>query len=112
LKQSNTHKTRRTSSLGQAVVHKSNGKRRCGAPAGNGNAKKGIVLPDWLKLDSSDEILTFMRKILIPYTLAGKIGTRQSSAICTAVKVLLDYDALKEIEGRVSRLEEERVKGN
>jgi len=35
----------------------------------------------------------FMREILIPYTLAGRIGTRQSSAITTACKVLLDYDA-------------------
>ena len=52
-----------------------------GGQPGNGNAKKGIVLPDGLKLETSDEILTFMREILITYTLAGKIGTRQSSAI-------------------------------
>lgn len=92
--------------MAAAVVHKSN--RGRGAPAGNGNAKKGMVLPDWLKLQTSDEILRFMREVLIPYTLSGRIGTRQSSAITTACKVLLDYDRLQELENRVEQLE--RVK--
>jgi hypothetical protein len=47
---------------------------------GNRNAQKGIVLPDWLKLDSAESILKFMRQILIPYTLSGQLGTRASSA--------------------------------
>jgi hypothetical protein len=97
------------------VVHtpqSSHGGRRvgAGAPKGNVNGRKGIQLPDWLKLKNSDEILTFMRKILIPYTLSGQLGCRQSSAITTACKVLLDYDRLQELEERVSRLEEEKVK--
>jgi len=94
-----------------AVVHKST--RREGGQPGNGNAKKGIVLPGWLKLRTTDEILRFMRQILIPYTLSGQIGTRQSSAITTACKCLLDYDRLQELEERVEALEvSKRVKPN
>jgi hypothetical protein len=92
------------------VVHKST--RREGGQPGNGNARKGIQLPGWLKLETSDEILAFMRKILVPYTLAGKIGTRACSAMTTVCKVLLDYDRLEALEERVSRLEEEKVKTN
>jgi hypothetical protein len=66
-----------------------------------------------LKLETSDEILTFMRKVLIPQTLAGRIGTRQSSAITTCCKVLLDYDRLGELEKRIELLEEAKgVKAN
>ncbi len=89
-----------------AVVHKSNRER--GAPAGNSNASKGIELPDWLNLETSDEILTFMRKILIPSTLSGRIGTRQSSAITTACKVLLDYASLQALETRIKSLEDKQ----
>ena len=71
---------------------------------GNANAKKGIVLRE-LKLDSAESILTFMRTILIPDTLAGRIGTRQSSAICTACKALLDYASLGSLEKRITELE-------
>jgi hypothetical protein len=54
-----------------------------------------------------------MREILIPYTLSGRIGTRQSSAITTACKCLLDYDRLQELEERVEALEvSKRVKPN
>ena len=31
---------------------------------GNGNAKKGIVLPEWLKLDDVESLLKFIRTIL------------------------------------------------
>jgi hypothetical protein len=62
-------------------------------------------MPAWLRLRSSDEILRFMREILIPQTLAGRIGTRQASAITTACKVLLDYESLQELEKRVAELE-------
>ena len=86
--------------MSRAVVKKGRG-----APVGNGNAKKGMQLPSWLSLKTSDEILRFMREILIPYTLSGRIGTRQSSAITTACKVLLDYDRLQELEQRVEELE-------
>jgi len=107
-----THKTRPERLRKDPVVHKSIPKKRPGAPAGNSNAKKGMVLPGWLKLETSDEILGFMRKILVPYTLAGKIGTRACSAMTTVCKVLLDYDRLEALESRVSRLEEEKVKAN
>ncbi len=90
-----------------AVVHKSNRKR--GAPPGNSNAAKGIQLPDWLNLETSDEILTFMRKILIPSTLSGRIGTRQSSAITTACRILLEYDSLQALEHRIAELEKAKV---
>jgi hypothetical protein len=90
------------------VVHKSNGRR--GAPRGNGNAKKGIQLPDWLKLETSDEILTFIRTILIPYTLSGQIGSRQAGAVNNSVKVLLEFGRLEDLERRV--LELEKVKQN
>ena len=76
-----------------------------GAPLGNSNARKGIPMPDGLKLESSDEVLRFMRVILIPSTLAGKIGTRQASAIITACKILLDYEPLEELEKRIEELE-------
>jgi len=103
--------TRSRAGSADAVVH--NSTRREGGQPGNGNAKKGIVLPGWLKLRTSDEILRFMREILIPYTLSGRIGTRQSSAITTACKCLLDYDRLQELEERVEALEvSKRVKPN
>lgn len=79
-------------------------KRGRGAPEGNRNAAKRMTMPEWLHLDDPESILKFMRKILIPYTLAGRIGTRQSSAITTACKVLLEYD-LQELEERLERLE-------
>lgn len=60
---------------------------------GNRNARKGIILPDNIKLDCVEGILAFMRSVLVPSTLSGEIGTRQSSAIATACKILLDYDA-------------------
>ena len=94
----------------KSVVHKST--RREGGQLRNGNAKKGIVLPDNVKLDTVEGILTFMRTVLIPSTLSGEIGTRQSSAIATACKILLDYDAdlraLEEIKTRLDRMEEEQ----
>jgi len=93
------------------VVHKSN--RGRGAPAGNSNASKGIELPDWLNLETSDQILTFMRKILIPSTLSGRIGTRQSSAITTACRILLEFDSLQVLEKRLELLEAAKgVKAN
>ena len=97
--------------VGSAVVHKTT--RGEGGQPGNGNAKKGMQLPSWLSLKTSDEILRFMREILIPYTLSGRIWTRQSSAITTACKCLLDYDRLQELEERVEALEvSKRVKPN
>lgn len=97
----------------RAVVHtpqSSHGGRRVGAgpPKGNVNGRKGIQLPGWLKLKSSDEILTFMRKILIPYTLSGQLGCRQSSAITTACKVLLEYESLQDLEKRIKSLEDNK----
>jgi hypothetical protein len=87
-------------SRGKDGVHKSiPWKKGRGASAGNQNAKKGIALPEWLRLESVESILMFIRQVLIPCTLSGKIGTRQSSAITTACKVLLDYDAdLRDLE--------------
>jgi hypothetical protein len=77
------------------------------------NGRKGIHLPAWLKLNTSDQILRFMRKILIPYTLSGQLGCRQSSAITTCCKVLLDYDQLQELEKRIELLEKAKgVKAN
>jgi hypothetical protein len=93
--------------MGPAVVHKSIGKR--GAPAGNKNAQKRMNLPDWLKLETSDDILRFMREILIPQTLAGRIGTRACSALTTACKCLLDYAELQELEKRVEALETKEI---
>jgi hypothetical protein len=93
-----------------SVVHKTT--RREGGQPGNGNAKKRIELPAWLKLDSAESILKFMRTILIPGTLSGKIGTRAASAVNTSLKILLDYESLQEIEARLSRLEADKVKVN
>jgi len=92
-----------------AVVH--NPTRREGGQPGNRNGQKGMTIPD-LKLENSDEILRFMREVLIPSTLSGQIGTRQSSAITTACKLLLDYESLEKLEARLSRLEMDKVKAN
>lgn len=43
-----------------------------GPPKGNRNARKGIVLPDGVKLDSVEGILEFMREVLVPSTLSGE----------------------------------------
>jgi hypothetical protein len=96
----------------QSTTH--GGKRvGAGAPRGNVNGRRGIQLPDWLKLKTSDEILRFMREILIPATLSGQLGCRQSSAITTACKLLLDYESLQSLEKRIKSLEENReVKAN
>jgi hypothetical protein len=68
-------------------------------------------MPEWLNLDEPESILKFIRKILIPYTLADRIGTRQSSAITTACRVLLKFDAdlrhLEEMKEGIARMEEE-----
>ena len=53
-----------------------------------------------------------MRTILIPGTLSGRIGTRAASAVNTSLKILLDYESLEQIEARLSKLEEEKVKAN
>jgi hypothetical protein len=93
-----------------AVVHKSI--RGRGAPRGNVNARKGISMPQWMNLEDVESILRFMRQVLIPLTLSGKIGTRQSSAITTACRVLLDFDddilRLREMESGLVRLEQEQ----
>jgi hypothetical protein len=88
-------------------------KLKRGPPKGSHNARKGVALPDDLRLDSADGVLRLMREIVIPYTLSGEIGTRQSSAVTSAAKILLDYSSLEEMEARVSRLENEKgAKGN
>ena len=92
------------------VVH--NSTRREGGQPGNRNRVKGIVLPEGLMLDSAESILKFMRTILIPGTLSGRIGTRAASAVNTSLKILLDYESLQQIEARLSKLEEEKVKAN
>lgn len=92
-----------------SVVHKS----KRGAPPGNGNAKKGMTLPDWLNLEDSESILRFIKKILIPAAVSGKLGTRQVSSITTCCKVLLDYQSLQDLEQRLELLEEAKgVKAN
>ena len=45
-----------------------------GAPTGNLNRQKGLVLPEPLNLESSESILTFMKTILIPSALTGSLG--------------------------------------
>jgi len=55
-------------------------------------------------LQDPESVLRFIRTILIPYTLAGRIGTRQSSAITTACKVLLEYD-MRDLARRTEELE-------
>ncbi|MGA2626115.1 MAG: hypothetical protein ABSF63_03520 [Candidatus Bathyarchaeia archaeon] len=99
----------------RAVVHKSIPRKRSrGAPIGNGNARKRIIIPNRLRLDDVESILKFMREMLIPFTLSGKIGTRQSSAITTACRTLLDYDNdlrhIQEIEENLARIEVEMKK--
>lgn len=69
---------------------------------------KGIQLPEGYGLDSADSVLRFMREVLIPGTLSGKIGTRQASAITTACKALLDYAELTELEKRIQDLEQQK----
>ncbi|MGA2460866.1 MAG: hypothetical protein ABSF82_05545 [Candidatus Bathyarchaeia archaeon] len=93
----------------KSVVHKTT--RREGGQPGNRNASKRVAMPEWLNLEEPASVIKFIRTILIPYTLAGRIGTRQSSAITTACKVLLDYDAdlqhLEEMKEGLARMEEE-----
>ncbi|MGA8905212.1 MAG: hypothetical protein WB661_09420 [Candidatus Bathyarchaeia archaeon] len=93
----------------KSVVHKTT--RREGGQLGNRNASKRVAMPEWLNLEEPESVLKFIRTILIPYTLAGRIGTRQSSAITTACKVLLDYDNdlrhLEEMKEGIARMEGE-----
>jgi hypothetical protein len=105
-----THENGTSSSRSKPVVHKTT--RPEGGQRGNRNAVKEFVLPEWLKLDSAECILQFMRTILIPNTLAGRIGTRAASAVNTSLKILLDYESLQDIEVRLSKLEEEKAKTN
>jgi len=77
-----------------------------GALPGNGNARKGMALPAWLNLESSESILKFIKTILIPAAVSGRLGTRQVSSITTACKVLLDYQSLQDLEKRLELLEE------
>ena len=94
----------------RAVIHESNGR---GAHAGNGNARKEVPLPAWLKLPDVPSILLLMRTILIPASLSDRIGTRQSSAITTICRALLDYDAdlrhLQGIEKGLERMEQRNL---
>ena len=80
-----------------------------GAPPGNVNAQKSIELPDWLRLDDAPSILKFVREILIPSTLGGKIGSRASSTVATCCKLLLEHDDdlrhLQEVSEKLDRLE-------
>jgi hypothetical protein len=91
-----------------AVEHEqSNG----GPPEGNTNAQKRVPLPDWLNLESPDGVRRFMREILVPSALSGKLGVRVVSAVTTACKVLLDSqeaELLERLEERVEALEKRR----
>ena len=65
-----------------------------------------MALPAWLNLESSESILKFIKTILIPAAVSGRLGTRQVSSITTACKVLLDYQSLQDLEKRLELLEE------
>jgi hypothetical protein len=86
-------------------------RRGAGAVTGNKNAQKRIQLPESMRLDSVESVLEFVRTILVPATLNGSIGVRQSTAVTSALKLLLEFDPdlahLKEVEEGLVRLEEE-----
>jgi hypothetical protein len=82
-----------------------------GGQPGNENALKKLRLHEPLSLETDDEVLRFIRSILIPETLRGNLGTRSCSALTTACRVLLDYgEGLKELERRISELERRQLR--
>ena len=84
------------------VVHEQSA---AGAPVANTNAQKRIELPSWLNLESSENVLRFMREVLAPSAIKGKLGVRTVTALTTLCKVLLDYESLAKLEKRIMELE-------
>lgn len=98
-------------SRGALEHEQSKGKR--GAPPNNANPQKRIQLPDWLNLESPDGVRRFMREILVPSALSGKLGVRVVSAVTTACKILLESqetEILQQLQERVEALEKQRVR--
>jgi hypothetical protein len=84
-----------------------------GAPEGNTNPQKRIVLPEWLDLTTPEGVRKFMREILVPSAISGKLGVRVVSAVTTACKVLLDSqeaEILQQLQERIEALEKQRLK--
>ncbi len=77
-------------------------KKRRGAPRNNLNAQKRLVWLEQYDLSTGDGI-TEVLKELIRQTWQGKIGTRQASALTTALKQLMEQVA---IEPALKKLEE------
>jgi hypothetical protein len=84
-----------------------------GAPPNNANPQKRIELPDWLDLTTPEGVRRFMREILVPNAISGKLGVRVVSAVTTACKVLLDSqeaEILQQLQERIEALEKQRLR--
>lgn len=82
-----------------------------GAPRQNTNGQKRVPLPEWLNLESPDGIRRFMREILVPSAISGKLGVRIITALTTLCKTLLDSEEgkiLEDLEKRIEELEKTR----
>ena len=86
------------------VVHE---RMRGGQPS-NTNAQKRLPLPEWLDLESPAGIRRFMKEILVPSAISGRLGIRTVTALTTLCKVLLDShrdELLADLEKRLDAAE-------
>jgi uncharacterized protein Yka (UPF0111/DUF47 family) len=64
-------------------------------------------LPENLDLEDPEAIRGFVKSILVPAALTGKLGVRVVTAVTSALKLLLDTrnDEILELRQRISDLE-------
>jgi hypothetical protein len=82
-------------------------KKRSGAPAGNKNALKTLPWPDNFDLSSREGVDQFLKEV-IKATWEGRLGSRQAGAINNSIRVLIEHEALPELEKRIAELENNR----
>ncbi len=102
------NETRRSSDSSGALEHE---QPQGGAPVGNTNPQKKIQLPSWLDLTDPEGIRRFLREILVPSALSGKLGVRVVTAVTSICKTLLDSQQatiLEELQKRLEILEKGR----
>jgi hypothetical protein len=94
------------------MVRKRGGSRRgAGAPLLNTNRQKKIALPTGLDLGSPVAVRRFLREILIPAAISGRLGVRTVTAVTSALKLLLDSqeaELLELLDRRLKVLEKDR----
>lgn len=96
---------------GSGLVHgqSSHGGVRAGAgaPVGNANGQKRIIaLPEWLDLEKPESIRRFLREVIVPAALSGRLGVRTVTAVTSICKVLLDSQQAELLETLEARLDE------